>query len=177
MTSLFLFDSNTLITPKRSYYAFDITPSYWQKLNAAAEKRVFVIIDRVYEEILHSKRVPEENEDELSLWLRTEFKGEIVSTRNDSRVVTAYAEIVHTMTNTEPRKSHYKPSAKNEFARAENADPWLVAYAYVHNCRIVTYEVFQPETKKKIKIPNVCEQYGVKTLSLHDFMRTTRIFL
>lgn len=24
-------NSNTLITPKRSYYAFDITPSYWQR--------------------------------------------------------------------------------------------------------------------------------------------------
>jgi len=42
----------------------------------------------------------------------------------------------------------------------DGADPWLIAYAQVNDCTVVTGEVLAPGAKK-VKIPNICEEFGV----------------
>lgn len=170
----YLFDANTFITAKNTFYSFDVVPSFWTQINELAEKEVFCIIDRVYDELVFPDKKHPANEDELSLWIRTEFKGKIISTHN-TEVVKTYAQIIQKMTQEPPYKSHYKTSAKARFAEATNADAWLVAYAKVFNLTIVTFEKYTAEEKKNIKIPVVCREFGVDYINLHEFMRRMKM--
>ncbi len=88
-----------------------------------------------------------------------------------------YAQIIQKMTQDPPHISHYSTSAKANFARASNADAWLVAYAKVFNHTIVTFETYNSEEKKNIKIPVVCKEFGVDYINLHEFMRRMRMIL
>jgi len=57
----------------------------------------------------------------------------------------------------------FAQAAKDEFAQA--ADPWLVAYAGAHGMMLVTQETPEPMSRKKVKIPDVCRQFGVRWVS------------
>ncbi len=172
----YLFDANTFITAKNTFYSFDIAPSYWVKINELAEKEKFSIIDRVYDELVFPDKKNQEKEDELSFWIRTKYKGKVHTTR-DTKVVEMYAQIIQKMTQDPPYISHYLTSAKANFARASNADAWLVAYAKVFDYTIVTFETYNSEEKKNIKIPVVCKEFGVDCINLHEFMRQMRMIL
>ncbi|MED4400212.1 DUF4411 family protein [Metabacillus fastidiosus] len=56
--------------------------------------------------------------------------------------------------------SQFTVAAKEEFAR--NAVAWLIAYAKAKGHTLVTHEVFNPQSKKKILIPVVCEEFEVR---------------
>lgn len=66
---------------------------------------------------------------------------------------------------------HYKPTALAEFLDTAEADAWLVAFSLNKNIPIITYEKSEPNSKKKIKIPDVCIQFGVSYLSTIDMFR------
>lgn len=66
---------------------------------------------------------------------------------------------------------HFKPMAIQEFLTADLADPWLVAYAKANNCTIVTYEKSEPNRKSRIKIPEVCNQFGVRYINTVGLLR------
>lgn len=172
----YLFDANPFITANNTFYSFDIAPSFWQKLNELAERNLFSIIDRVYDELVFVNKEKPENEDELSFWIRTEYKGEVHTTRN-IEVVNMYSQIIQKMTQDTPYMSHYSTSAKADFARGSNADAWLVAYAKIFNYTIVTFETYDPNNKKNIKIPVVCKEFGVDYINLHEFMRRMQMIL
>lgn len=57
------------------------------------------------------------------------------------------------------RHPQYFDYAKAKFATG--ADGWLVAYAKVHGAIVVTNEQRAPESKREVKLPDVCEQFGV----------------
>jgi len=67
--------------------------------------------------------------------------------------------------------SHYKSSALAEFLDGSSADACLVAYALNQGIPLITYEKSEPGSKKKIKIPDVCIQFGVSCLSTIDMFR------
>lgn len=74
MAEVFLFDSNSFITPYKRYYPFDMVPSFWQCLEDAIQKGSVVILDRVYEELLRGKIIDETTktpvDDELAKWVK-----------------------------------------------------------------------------------------------------------
>jgi hypothetical protein len=49
----------------------------------------------------------------------------------------------------------------------KNADPFIIAKARVEDRTVVTMEQLRPHA---VKIPNICEHFGVKWLSLEGFM-------
>ena len=53
----------------------------------------------------------------------------------------------------------YNIPAKNKFA--EGADGWIIACAKVNGFKVVTNEVPAPNSKREIKIPDVCKQFSV----------------
>lgn len=67
----------------------------------------------------------------------------------------------------------FRQGAKEEFARV--ADGWLVAYAQVHGLIVVTHEVFDPNIKKKVPIPNVCRQFDVPWLDTFSMLRSLEV--
>ena len=66
MNKKYALDANILISCNRSYYPFDIAPSFWNQLKEKGRNKV-VLIDKIRDEIY-------ENEDELSNWLETAEK-------------------------------------------------------------------------------------------------------
>ena len=54
---------------------------------------------------------------------------------------------------------------------ASVADGWLVAYASVHSAVVVTHEADRPHARKRVHIPNVCQQFNVPYLNTFDMLR------
>ncbi len=157
--SLYIVDSNFFIQAHRAYYPIDVIQSFWTKVKQLANEGKIKSIDKVKTEIYS-------HEDELKVWceenLPDDFFLDTSSTLDD------YAEIVVWANS---MSDFYRPLAIQEFLSADLADPWLVAYAKANGCTIVTYEKSEPNRKSRIKIPEVCNQFGVKYLNTVDLLR------
>lgn len=46
MKTVYLLDTNVLLTAYNTYYAFDIAPKFWIRLNKKAASGDFVLIDQ-----------------------------------------------------------------------------------------------------------------------------------
>lgn len=156
----YLIDANVLMEANRRYYSLDLAPAFWEYLIRSAKKGPIRSIDRVYDEILKGK-------DDLTEWAKKSFTFAFVNTKNDEKVIEIYAELMQWAI----KQIRYTQAAKDEFARVENADAWLIAYAKVHEYIIVTQEVLDLNIKKKIPIPNVCDQFDVKYINTFQMLR------
>ena len=47
MVEKFLIDSNSFMTPYRQYYAFDLVPSYWEKISKCTSSGRLELLDIV----------------------------------------------------------------------------------------------------------------------------------
>ena len=56
----------------------------------------------------------------------------------------------------------------------EKADPWLIAKAMVTGAVVVTHESLVSDNTKKVKVPNICKQFGVSCINTFDFLRGTK---
>jgi hypothetical protein len=61
---------------------------------------------------------------------------------------------------TEPHRSHFLAVA----------DPWLIAKAKTLGATVVTHEVLAPLGSKKVKIPNICREFGVEFCNTFDLL-------
>ena len=157
MNKKYALDANILISCNRSYYPFDIAPSFWNQLKEKGCNKV-VLIDKIREEIYG-------NEDELSHWLQTAESYFIIRSSSDGNILSNYSKIINFIQSSE----QYKQSAKDEFASV--ADSWLCAHALTYEYIVVTQEKYEPNIKKQVKIPNVCEAFNIKYINLLQFMR------
>jgi len=143
------------------YYAFDIAPRFWDQLIEHASNGRLISIDRVGKEIIGDRP---RQKDRLAKWAKSEFHQWFKPTDRED-VVEAYREVMEWV------KQHprYTPAAKAEFAKV--ADGWLVAFAKVEGCTLVTQEKPEPESKRKVKIPDVCEHFGVPWIDTFEMLR------
>lgn len=156
----YLLDSNILIQAHRMHYPFDVVPSFWNKLLALASTSAIISIDKVKKELCDGS-----SQDQLSLWCQNDID---ISFFNDSQsCVDKYAEIA-IWTNDQ---NQYTQNAKDEFLSTDLADPWLIAYALKNDCIIVTHETSQPLGRKRIKIPEPCNHFGIRFISPIDMFR------
>ncbi|GHU54419.1 hypothetical protein AGMMS49975_14810 [Clostridia bacterium] len=121
-----------------------------------------IIIDKVYNEI-------SAGDDDLSDWMKTQ-KGKQISTM-DAVVISEYSNLVNYV---QTCKS-YNDKARKEWAGNYIADPWIVAFAKVHNLVVVTLEtpdkLRKGEISGKVKIPNMCDYLGIECCDLLTMMR------
>lgn len=54
------------------------------------------------------------------------------------------------------------------------ADPWLIAKAVVTGSTIVTHELAVPANSTKVKIPNICNKFGVSFIDTYDLLETLK---
>ena len=62
-----------------------------------------------------------------------------------------------------------KPAAVPDFL--SGADPWLVAVAKTLGGTVVTHEQPNPDAKKKIFIPDVCNHFGVPYMDTFELLQ------
>jgi len=153
----YILDTNVFIEAARRYYAFDIAPPFWENLVHHASNGQIQSIDQVKHEL-------ERGNDDLATWATTEFNDAFSSTNEDD-VIRAYGEIMSWV----QAQDSFTNAAKADFA--SGADGWIVAYAKAKGHIVVTHEVFDPDIRRKVPIPNVCNAFGVKYHDTFEMLR------
>lgn len=164
---IFLIDSNAFITPYRNYYQFTFAPSFWKQLNNFATNGRIITLDKVEKELC--KEVIVEQKDQMQLWLEDDFTG-VKSSSNEQGILENYAMVLNHI----QQDSKYNEKALREWADVKVADPWLVAVALEYGYTIISFEskaTIQPNNPiGRAKIPNICEDLGVRYCSLFEMM-------
>ncbi len=151
----YLLDANTFIEAKGRYYGMGICPAYWDWLLKAHEKQDIVSIQMVKVELVRGN-------DELSEWVKD--NSHIFIPESDEKIQTAFRIVVQKVY----KMHHMKQGTHEEFLGG--ADPWLIATAMATGATIVTQEVYKPDIKKKIHIPNVCKLLNVSYLNTFEML-------
>ena len=153
----YLLDSNILIEAHRRYYSFDICAGFWHcLLHHHGNNKRLLSIDRVKDEL--------QGKDELCRWVKKAPQTFFPST-GYKVIAESYGKIMEWVHG----QSQFLSAAKAEFARG--ADGWLIAYAMINDCMLVTHEVYDANVQKKVKIPNVCRAFDVKIINTFDMLR------
>lgn len=174
MTSVvkYALDADVLMQAARNYYAFDIAPGFWEALVQHAQSGSIISIDRVKAEI-------DQGNDQLKDWANKDFHHWFDSTNQDD-VVEAYGKVM----NWAYSQPQFMDAAKNEFAQQDNADPWLISYTVAYNENelsnklfVVTQETFDPNVKRRIKIPNACRAFNIEHVDVFQMLRALGVKL
>ena len=168
---IFLIDTSALITPYRQYYAFDLVPSFWEKIKECFESGKIVILDKVWRELEKGG-----SDDKLSGWLSNNKSLVTIRTYKTETIIRNYADVLQYIQTSDL----YYESAIAAWAVEEIADPWIIAAARADDYIIVTEEqgskgIGPKQKNKNPKIPDVAKALGVETISLFEMMRRLKI--
>lgn len=155
----YLLDSNTYIQAKNVYYDMECCPAYWDWLDLQYASGNLGSITSVYDEILPYG-------DELSDWINAR-KDQFLPISDDP-TQKKYAEIAQHVYDL-PNKN---PAKVNGFL--SKADPWLIAKAFTSGATIITHERLVPANSKDVKIPNICEDFGLEYKSTFQLLQVLK---
>jgi predicted nucleic acid-binding protein len=146
---LYCLDSSVFIQGWTSYYSIELCPSYWGVLNELIDEgQIFATME--------VKREIEKSEDDLYRWVQARTR---LFRDADEDVQLALIDILRDY-------GRLVDSTKQRSI----ADPWVIAHAKVTNAVVVTKE--QPsDSRKRIKIPDVCRALGISWLDDFQFCR------
>lgn len=144
---MYVLDSNAFMEANRLYYAFDIAPGFWTWLGDPSLAGQVASIEAVKDEITPGT-------GDLVDWARARPTAFWLT--DTASVVAAMAEL--SAWATDPARQ-YRQEAIDEFL--DSADYKLIAHALATGATVVTREQPAPESKKKIKIPDVCNAFDV----------------
>lgn len=148
-------DANVLIQAWQKYYNPKFCPDYWNILIVLGKNETIFIPELVYEEVVRT-------DDDLSKWL----KSSNIPIANISESVTKHIRKI---------LEDYPLLVDNTKARSL-ADPWVIAHAISENATVVTKEEKVTALySKKIKIPNVCDNIGIRWMNDFQFIEEVDI--
>lgn len=150
MSFVYVVDTNFFIQAHRVTYPLDVVPSFWRKVKELADSGKIISIDKVRKEIF-------KNDDELKDWCEENLSAEFWKDSNKNPL--EYSRIAAWGAS---QTNRYTQNAIQEFLDADEADAFLMAFTFADllNRKVVTHE--RPSNKKnKIKIPDVCEVFGI----------------
>ncbi|PYE29954.1 uncharacterized protein DUF4411 [Idiomarina fontislapidosi] len=152
---MYLLDANTYIQAKNLYYGMDICPAYWDFLDATFLNGDVCSINQVYRELT-------DGNDELKDWVK-ERKEHFIN-NDDDATQTLYTHIAqHLFAN------DYNANSRDNFL--EKADAWIIAKAAAIGATVVSLESLAPQQSKRVKVPNVCNDFGVDCINTFEFLR------
>jgi hypothetical protein len=159
----FIIDSNFFIQAHRVTYPIDVATGFWNKVTNLANHDKILSIDKVKNEIF-------KNEDELKKWIEINILDHFFKDTQSTEILNNYSDIVNWANS---KSGFYLPKAIHDFLEYENADPWLVAFALSspEEMFVVTHEISEPNKKSKIKIPEVCKDFGIKYVNTIEMFR------
>jgi predicted nucleic acid-binding protein len=155
---IYCLDANVLIQAYQKYYSPKFCPDYWEILDELGKQGKIFLPEIVNEEITRT-------EDDLSKWLK---KSSIQIRKIDEPVTKCLQDIYS-------KNSLHKNLVDNTKARSL-ADPWVIAHAMREKATVVTKEEkVTALNSAKIKIPNVCDNMGVRWINDFQFVRELNI--
>lgn len=151
----YLLDANTYIEAKNHYYHMDVCPGFWQWLDVQFEQDRIASVEMVFAEL-------KTYGDDLSEWVK-ERKEHFIAVA-DEETQTIFADIAQFLAD-----GNYNAANRDNFLGG--ADPWLIAKAKSTGATVVTHESMVPPESMKVKIPNVCREFGVKFIGTFQLLR------
>ena len=155
----YVVDSNFFIQAHRVHYPMDVVPNFWVKVSELAHNGIIGSIDKVRNEIYDS-------EDALKQWCEDNLPEGFFESSAD--ILPSYSQVIRWAWS---HRNHYKPAALEEFSNEEEADAFLVAFAYANDKVLVTQEKSEPERKNKVKAPDACRHFNVRYLDMITLFR------
>lgn len=160
----YIIDSDVLISAKNSYYSFEICPGFWESLIQHFQSGEVFTLDRIRQELLAGRE-----DDDLVHWVKNDVPADFFLNSQSAEIVAAFTEIMLWV----QRHQQYYDSAKAKFAT--EADGWLVAFARVNGVTVITNEQPRPESRNRILLPDVCDQFGVKNNDTFAMLKALRV--
>ena len=154
---LYLFDANILLEANNRYYGLDFAPGFWKFIEREAKKTTLKSNDMILYELISYG-------DNVSKW--ADDRKEIFSISSQDEEIQKYFSDIANYVNNHPI---FSGAEKARFL--SGADGWLVATCKSLNAVLVTHEVAVPTNSKKVKIPNIAQEFGVKTINTFDMIR------
>ena len=167
-------DTDAFIEAKNGLYALDVAPEFWVFLDRMNHAGRVASSTLVRDELLKGT-------DELEKWARerrataedaqmtlgAEWAGErgasAMFVEPDAGTQIAFREVAQYVS------QRYEPNQARRFLAV--ADPWLIAHAIASGGKVVTQETRADETSPLVKIPNVCDFFGVEAMNMDDMLR------
>ena len=151
-------DANVLIQAWQKYYSPKFCPDYWSLLNDFGEKGKIFLPQNVFEEIVKT-------EDDLTNWLKD---SKIPIKEVDGLVANCLRDIYAA----NPLHKYLVDNTKQRSL----ADPWVIAHALKENACVVTKEEkVTALNTTRIKIPNVCDNMGIRWINDFEFVEELNI--
>ena len=154
----YLLDANVFIQARRRHYGFDFCPGFWEWIDRENSAGKVLSIEKVGDELLAG-------DDELSEW---------AASRRAALFVAPDAPMLESLprVSTWVRARSYSPVAVSGFF--ELADYYLIGRALAHGDTVVTHEVSEPNSIRKVKIPDVCIGLGIGCVNPFEMLRRER---
>ncbi len=149
----YVFDNSPLSTLFKNYYRRRF-PSLWQRFDDLAANGDIVSTCEVHREIEDGAV------ESLREWAAQNGDLFTVPNPEEGAFVARIYAVQHFQQNIERQKM---------LKGGRNADPFVIAKAAVTERTVVTMEKRQPNA---VKIPNICDHFGVPCMTLEDFMET-----
>ncbi len=149
---IYVFDSGPLILLFRHYYP-ERFPSLWERFDELIDEQVIISVKEVAREL-------NGHGDTLTDWVKDNGDLFYAPLGNEFSFVSSIFEV-----------QHFQALIRNQ-ERLEGkpvADPFVIAKADAVGGCVVTSEVFKPNAAK---VPNVCQHFGVESMSLEEFMES-----
>lgn len=156
---IYLLDANTYIEAKNRYYDMKFCPAYWDWLDQQFAIGVAGSIDMIGREL-------KDGNDDLADWVKA--RGAQFIANDDDATQDVFSEIVEFV-----MAQDFSPANRDQFLA--KADPWLIAKARTTGATVVTHESKLSEATKKVKVPNICKQFGVRCIDTFGFLRETQV--
>lgn len=151
-------DTNVLIEAWRKYYSPEFCPEYWGILNDLGKQGRLFLSKMVYTEITRT-------DDDLAKWLK---ESSIPVHEMNGQVTTCLSQIY-------AANPDHKFLVDNTKQRSL-ADPWVIAHAMSVGACVVTKENMETAVNsKRIKIPNVCQNMGVRWINDFEMISELKI--
>ena len=154
-TTTYLPDTNVLVAAYRQYYAPELCPGFWDCLSHHIASGRLLIIDRVCDEILSPAP--------LIHWIERATNDYFPTTATQP-TVDAYRRLIDWV----QENPQFTTVARADFARG--ADGWLAAYAMAHDAVVVTNEVSAPDAKRRVPLPDLCDQFRIRSINTFDML-------
>lgn len=151
---VYLLDANVFIQAKNLHYGFDFCPAFWDWLDDANRRKIVFSIEKVLDELIAGN-------DDLADWAGARGTGFFLPP--DEKMLAAFSRVSRWV-----NSQGYDPAAVNTFLQV--ADYYLIAHALAHGFAIVTHEI-PAQTRKKVKIPNVCIALGIRHMTPYEMLR------
>jgi hypothetical protein len=157
----YLVDANVFIQAKNFHYRFEFCQGFWQWLADGHDAGLLFSTAKVLQELNDGN-----DDDQIKLWANQLPNSFFVPDTHDVLVMQAYAQVMTWNFS----NNHYTQQAKDEFARADKADAFLIATAKAHGFSLATHERSWPETKRRVLIPDAAQVFDVSSMMIYDLL-------